>query len=65
MQPRSIIITNETIKGYRTRWQKYKYCRVRLSWNYEIGEINGFGHRAVMDRLRSTDGFLGIFSSEK
>ena len=42
-----------------------KYCRIGLSWNYEIGEINGFGHRAVMNWLRSTDGFLGILSSEK
>ena len=64
MQPRSIIITIETIKGYRARWKK-KYCRIGLSWNYEIGEINGFGHRAVMNWLRSTDGFLGILSSEK
>ena len=60
MQPRSIIITIETIKGYRTRWKKKV-----LSNRIEIGEINGFGHRAVMDWLRSTDGFLGILSSEK
>ena len=44
---------------------KKKYCRIGLSWNYEIGEINAFGQRAVIDGLRSTDGFLGILSSEK